>query len=550
MSKKKVQLIILILLMAWLGLFFMQKIDLTTADLGRHLKNGELILKGDFGLLKTNFYSYTEPNFPFLNHHWGGGVIFYLVWRIFGFAGLSFLYLAISLAIFYLFFRIAQKDSNFWLAFLVSLLLIPLMAARREIRPEIFSYLFMAVFFWILWHWRKGKLDKKWLLLLPLLEIFWINIHIYFIFGPALVGLFWVEKVIRKSRTVLRIQSLFTRTVSEGLFLCLILTGLVTFLNPFGIKGLLYPFNVFKNYGYRIVENQSVWFLENWGFNNPNLRLFEIAFGILIISFIILLIRNRAKFSFTPHLSRIGAKRQTEEKSLKGAGFIYFCLAIVFGAMGCLAIRNFTIFGFFALPIIAYNLKNIFGNFVGSATPKKGVALPTPLIIFLSLLIFLLSFFTQYQKLPLDKIRFGFGLMEGNNQAAQFVKDNNLQGLIFNNYDIGGYLIYHFYPQEKVFTDNRPEAYSISHFQEIYIPAQQDNRAWQNLNNQYDFNMIFFSPRDYTPWGQQFLISRVKDNDWAAVYFDSYAIIFLKRNKLNQSIIEQYEIPKQFFNVR
>jgi len=176
--------------------------------------------------------------------------------------------------------------------------------------------------------------------------------------------------------------------------------------------------------------------------------------------------------------------------------------------------------------------------------------LPISLIIFLSLLIFLLSFFTQYQKLPLDKIRFGFGLMEGNNQSAQFIRDNNLEGLIFNNYDIGGYLIYHFYPQEKVFTDNRPEAYPISHFQEIYIPAQQDNSAWQNLDNQYNFNMIFFSPRDYTPWSQQFLVSRVQDDNWATVYFDSYAIIFLKRNKLNQSIIEQYEIPKQFFNVR
>ena len=207
MSKKKVQLVILILLMAWLGLFFMQKIDLTTADLGRHLKNGELILNGDFGLLKTNFYSYTEPNFPFVNHHWGGGVIFYLIWKLFGFAGLSFLYLIISLIIFYLFFRIAQKESNFWLAFLVSLLLIPLMAARREIRSEIFSYLFMAVFFWILWYWRKGKLSNKWLFVLPVLEVFWINIHIYFIFGPALIGLFWVERVIR-SRTFLKMTSL------------------------------------------------------------------------------------------------------------------------------------------------------------------------------------------------------------------------------------------------------------------------------------------------------------------------------------------------------
>jgi len=63
---------------------------------------------------------------------------------------------------------------------------------------------------------------------------------------------------------------------------------------------------------------------------------------------------------------------------------------------------------------------------------------------------------------------FGFGLVQGNNQSAQFFIDNNIKGPLFNNYDIGGYLIYHFYPQEKVFTDNRPEAYSVSFF-EKYI---------------------------------------------------------------------------------
>jgi hypothetical protein len=522
MKQKKVfQIIILILLIAWYGLFFVHKVDLTTADLGRHIKNGQLILQGDFGILKTNFYSYTEPNFPVVNHHWGSGVIFYLIWKLFGFTGLSFFYFAISLIIFYLFFRITQKESNFKIALLVSLLLIPLMAARREIRPEIFSYLFIALFFWILWHWRKGRLNSKWLFALPLLEVFWVNTHIYFIFGPALVGLFWLEKV---GVQLLNFRSWTPKNKMLGLVL--VLTSLVTLLNPFGIKGLLYPFDIFKNYGYRIVENQSVWFLENWGMNNPNLALFEVSFTVLALSFIVLLIKNRRKFSF-----------------------IYFCLAVVFGAMAWLAIRNFTIFAFFALPIIAYNIRKTIRSrkTVRSWTPNSlGVQLLT---VVLALAIFLISFFIHYQKLPLQKTIFGFGLMPGNNQSAQFFKDQNIQGPIFNNYDIGSYLIYHLYPQEKVFTDNRPEAYSVAHFQEIYIPAQTDNAVWQEQNNLYNFNVIFFSHRDFTPWGQQFLIERVIDNDWVPVFVDPYVIIFLKRNEMNQPIIEKYEIPHSYFGV-
>ena len=38
----------------------------------------------------------------------------------------------------------------------------------------------------------------------------------------------------------------------------------------------------------------------------------------------------------------------------------YFLFAIFFGVMGWLAIRNFTLLGFFALPILASNFENIF----------------------------------------------------------------------------------------------------------------------------------------------------------------------------------------------
>ena len=488
----------------------MHKIDLTTADLGRHLINGQMILTGQFDILDTNFYSYTEPDFPVVNHHWGGGVIFYLIYKIFGFTGLSILYLLLSLIVFYLFFKIAQKESNFKIACILSLVLIPLMAARTEIRPEIFSYFLIALFFWILWHWRRGQLNNKWLFVLPILELFWVNLHIYFVFGPALIGLFLVDWVIKNRKVGPLLRS--------NLSISLILTSLATLVSPFGLKGLLYPFNIFKEYGYQIVENKSVWFLENWGFKSPNLALFEICLAILVISFIILLIRRHRNFSF-----------------------IYFTLALVWGGLGWLAIRNFTIFGFFALLIIAFNIKQ-------SGFKLKKIYISET--IFISLTILLISFFIYSPKLPLGQARFGFSLMPNNNESAQFFKDHNLQGPIFDNYDIGGYLIYHFYPQEKVFIDNRPEAYSISHFQDIYIPAQTDNLVWQELNQEYNFNLIFFSHRDYTNWGQQFLIARVQDPDWAVVYFDSYAIIFLKKNQLNQPVIEKYQIPKEVFGIK
>ena len=43
------------------------------------------------------------------------------------------------------------------------------------------------------------------------------------------------------------------------------------------------------------------------------------------------------------------------------------------------------------------------------------------------------------------------------NASADFFKTENIKGSIFNNYDIGGYLIFNLFPNQKLFVDNRPE---------------------------------------------------------------------------------------------
>ena len=78
-----------IFLVFYLTFFLLSKIDLTTSDLGRHIKNGEIILK-EKRVFQTNYYSYTHPNFYSPNHHWGSGVVFFLIYKFFGFKGLSF----------------------------------------------------------------------------------------------------------------------------------------------------------------------------------------------------------------------------------------------------------------------------------------------------------------------------------------------------------------------------------------------------------------------------------------------------------------------------
>src|SRR5215467_13380000 len=91
------------------GGLMLQKADLSMADLGRHLKNGEVFLHGSpaerSAMLHTNFYSYSHRDFPFVNHHWLTGVLFYAVWSVFSMEGLTLFYAAL-IAISYLIFSL------------------------------------------------------------------------------------------------------------------------------------------------------------------------------------------------------------------------------------------------------------------------------------------------------------------------------------------------------------------------------------------------------------------------------------------------------------
>jgi hypothetical protein len=484
---KKYKILIVVLLLIWYGLFLVHKIDLTTVDLGRHIKNGEVLLAGQTKVLTTNFYSYTQPDFPTVNHHWAGGVIFYLISK---FAGLSFLHLlsvVLSLLTFVIFFYTAQKESNSAIPSIFAFLVIPLIAERTEVRPEVFSNLFSGLFFLLLWYYRRNSLPYSFLFALPLLELFWVNIHIYFILGLFLVGVYL----------------LMQRTIK--LFLIFLLTSFATLLNPAGLAGSLEPFNIYQNFGYRVLELQSVHFLDKLGFiANPNLLLIKVISALVVLSFVWVIVKFRKDFSF-----------------------LYLFLATVFGAMAWVAIRNFTIFGLFSLPIISANLKKI--------------RLKSCQIIFLAIIVFCFTIFNSHQHLTLYLNNFGLGLMTGNNGSAEFFKTEGVSGPVLNNYDIGGYLIYHLFPKERVFVDGRPESYSVEFFEKIYVPLQDNEDIWKEQDEIYKFNTIFFAYHDATPWAQKFLFNRLRDQNWALVYADPYALILLRKNEVNKNVIEKYE---------
>ena len=479
-----------------------QRIDPTNSDLGRHLKNGEIVMEGSrqqaAAVLHTNFYSYAAQDFPIVNHHWLSGVVYFLVWKATGFEGLGVFYtllVALALAASY---WTAQRMAGPLLAAGLTALVIPIVAWRDEVRPEAFTYLLTAVFYWILMAWSEGWIGNWALALLPVLMLLWINLHIGFVFGFVLLGVFALRSWVGSADT--RRWKLFGAACAA----CVV----AALANPSGVQGLLYPLHIFGNYGYDISENLSLSGLsERHVWSWP----YDLFVALLGLSAAVCL------WHWLTPTSKHGAKILWPQA----------LLLAVMGWGGVAMARNQPLFGLLMVPLLAELLAN------------QGRALRWPAIA--ACAIGLLCVATEVQE---RSANMGLGLKPGVDKAADFLRDNGIAGPLFNDFDLGGYLIFHGHP---VFVDGRPEAYPPGFFQNDYIPALSDSTVWERLDQKYRFNAIAISMQDGFPGIETFLLARVRDAAWAPVYTDPYTLIFVRRSDQNAAVIRAHLIPRSAF---
>lgn len=446
-------------------------------DLGRHIKTGEIIVKC-FCVPKTNLYSYTQTDFPFINHHWLPEVFFYFTHQLLGFAGIYvFKVIAITFA-FGISYLLALKKSKFW-AFFLAFFFAYILSERIDSRPEIFSFIFISLFLLFIERFRQTK-NIKYLYPLPLIELVWVNSHIYFIVGIVIFSSLLISELVSNKK------------LDKKVILFFALTFLAIFINPSGIAGGLLPFTIFNNYNYSIVENQNLFFL-NAFFGSARVLTFEILSLVFIV------------------LSLINSKRND----------IFYSLISIFAIISAFEmIRNFPIFVFIVLPYM---------TFLCSLTEVKikDVYLLKNLKIILFLILIIVVSYRIYKIITYPI--YGWGIVDAIGPSVDYFEKNNLQGRIFNNFDTGSYLIYRLYPKVKVFVDGRPEAYSKQSFDE-YKKMQTDVAFFNKEVEKYNINTVVFSRSDLTPWGRQFLSSIAVNPKWREVFRDDWMIIYVKKN--------------------
>lgn len=548
----------IILLLVFFSFFYFTYINLYNSDIGRHIANGREIVtalqqswqRNGFDadatqtasiqniqkLLTTNYYSYSEPEFPVVNHHWLFGVFAFLLQSAGNFqlltatnlllntAAFGFILLSALASVQEKTFKITKSVTAF--IAIVGFLLMPLLTNRTEVRPESLSLLFFSLYYFLF---SSGLiLRKKWLVgMLIGIQIIWTNSHLFFILGPLLVGYFTFESFLE---TLFSGKSARKFNILLFYFFLMVSLFAVSVLNPNGVDGLLAPVRIFDNYSYRVAENQSTFFMVSYG-THISFYLYFIICSILVLLIGVLTLVFR-KFVFNTKIS-IPKK------------IVQLILVSVFLILANKINRMSPFLAVIAIPFVISSTYELFlklhKKFAYLLQKPTFLMIVSPLLFFIFIAILKVGFFIPI----IPKI--GFGVLPNTLSSKQFFIENQLSGPIFNNYDVGGYLAYSLFPTEKVFLDNRPEAYSEHFLTAEYLAALTDETVWQHLLETYEFNVIFFYWHDQIDGAQKFLYTRITDSEWVPVFVDDYVLILVRNTKANKSIIEKLRLPQEMF---
>lgn len=515
-SSRAFSILLWISLSIWILLVFLQKTNLMASDLGRHIMNGKIITESG-QVFQKNLYSYTHQNFPAPNHHWLFGVVTYQLYQMGGFSLITVIVAAVYWSGIMLMLWLTQRLTTGWITLAVAFVFLPIMGMRTETRPEAFSVLGMSLTILIChWLWIRTATSAviKAAAFLFVVMLLWVNFHILFIFGLLVTGCYVFFAFISRSRHKIIIFS--------SLLLVQIIAAM---LNPLGWRTLIYPLQIMQDYRYPVAENQSVLFFLRY---HPSIEFYYLAMILLLTSLAIIFTLKKVPMRLRPVWLL--------------TGMLFFATVLMHRFVALFQLPAFIVLAYSAVLLARQPLTRRFFSPGWLSQPFKVIAVTlSATLIVGGMLFFNLSHPSQAY--------FGAGVLPRVEAAGDFFKTNGLPGPIFNNYDIGGYLIFKLYPKQTVFVDNRPEAYPGSFMVDQYIDAQKNEASWRQLEETYRFNSIFFYRHDATDWAQAFLIRRITDESWAPVYADDYSVILVKNTPENQSLIATFKLPETMFTI-
>src|SRR5438874_8164014 len=136
---------------------------------------------------RVDLFSFTAAGKPFVLQNWLAELLYYIVYRAAGFPLLMFFNALMATAAFLFVYRLCLEATDkvriaAFVAFLAAI------GSYCTLRPQTFSFFMFAAYSWALSGYRFRRRDALWTL--PVLMIFWVNLHGAFVLGLGLVAIY------------------------------------------------------------------------------------------------------------------------------------------------------------------------------------------------------------------------------------------------------------------------------------------------------------------------------------------------------------------------
>lgn len=463
-------------------------------DLWWHLASGKQTWQSGAPMIQDVF-SFTRYGAVWINHSWLSQLILYGLNQLGGSLAIG-AWVAALAAISMGFVYAQMSGPAIFRAFLI-ILASTIAAVVWSPRPQLVSLVLFSLLGWILYRFKWELKEQLWLL--PVIFLFWSNLHGGWALGFMLIGLMLAGEIANHvlgnpSITVVgwrEIRRLATWTAVSIPVLA---------INPNGFAILKIPFQT--------VEVQVLQqLIQEW--SSPDFHeLFQQPYLWLVLALLIVFGISGRKVDVTDLL-----------------------VVVWFGALGLIARRNFGPFALAATPVLARYLWTTIRTWKNPSLVEPGGWGPIPenppanrfrprWMRILNLC--LIGFFGLIAVIKLWVVT-NPTLVNANSTlvnpvgAVDYLVNIDAEGRIFNEYNWGGYIIWSD-PKLKVFVDGRTDLFGDAVIGE-WMQITQAQKDWAARLDQWKVDWVLVE-------NNRPLASVLSKPDWEKVYSDDHSVLF------------------------
>jgi len=474
------------------------------SDFWHHVAIGREIVRSGAPVYEDRF-TFTVAGQPLRDAAWLSQVIDYGVFEAGGLALVRTMNsLVLAGAIGVLVFLCQRASGSLLLATVLGVFTYHGLLELLIVRPQSFAFLLFGGLFVSL-ELSAGR--RSWLLLAPVIQALWVNLHGSFPVALVVIGIFALDALG---------QALLSGRWARFRDLLLVLGAavLATGINPFGFDIYSFVFLHSSSTSRGILDWQPPWqvfTLLEW---RPPSKVLELNAGKIWIVSILLVFGSFALPARRPSLRD-------------------WCLALVFLAPTFRAVRMFGWWYLATMPLVAAQVGALLSRVRWPASQRR----PSPLVGGLCLglvgLVVVLSLPGVRQRLSPEPSPVESKTEIELEKAAQFLHDKLPQGgRIFCQLEWGGYFNWSLQPDGfRVFMDIRMDIIPDAVWDE-YMELFHARADWQAILDKYDVTVLVLNV-DHADF--RGLINQVEQSArWQAAFRDGNVVIFLRKNQSTQ----------------